>query len=335
MLEAVVGVVGVVVGVAGLVTSYAGHRHSVRESARVAAMAREVEERERELALEAERRAEVVQASLVQVMMRSRPSPLAEQWVGWSLQATNGSDQPVRDVALHYDGLPLPTTLTGGLLHAGESVSALLPTSDTSLGPARPSQPALGVVQFTDAAGVRWRRSATGMLEQRYESGSWDPRSPRVASVSTARDADRGATGGVRAADPCRTSGHGPGTAKAGAADTAAAPVPEAAAPVGVRRDGARRRGPGRLGGVVPHPVGHAPGAAPPEDRTTRAPAPSRGGTTRGPALPGRRNRRGAAPPNGLHHPGASTTGGSPTRRPPPPQNRTPPPKKTPAPPAP
>ncbi|MCX4558239.1 hypothetical protein OHA02_18795 [Streptomyces phaeochromogenes] len=181
MLEAVVGVVGVVVGVAGLVTSYAGHRHSVRESARVAAMAREVEERERELALEAERRAEVVQASLVQVMMRSRPSPLAEQWVGWSLQATNGSDQPVRDVALHYDGLPLPTTLTGGLLHAGESVSALLPTSDTSLGPARPSQPALGVVQFTDAAGVRWRRSATGMLEQRYESGSWDPRSPRVA----------------------------------------------------------------------------------------------------------------------------------------------------------
>ncbi|WP_157881543.1 hypothetical protein, partial [Streptomyces phaeochromogenes] len=146
MLEAVVGVVGVVVGVAGLVTSYAGHRHSVRESARVAAMAREVEEREQELAREAERRAEVVQASLVQVMMRSRPSPLAEQWVGWSLQATNGSDQPVRDVALHYDGLPLPTTLTGGLLHAGESVSALLPTSDTSLSPARPSQPALGVV---------------------------------------------------------------------------------------------------------------------------------------------------------------------------------------------
>ncbi|MEU9877084.1 hypothetical protein [Streptomyces phaeochromogenes] len=181
MLEAVVGVVGVVVGVAGLVTSYAGHRHSVRESARVAAMAREVEERERELAREAERRAEVVQASLVQVMMRSRPSPLAEQWVGWSLQATNGSDQPVRDVVLHYDGRPLPTSLTGGLLHAGESVSALLPTSDASLGPARPSQPALGVVEFTDAAGVRWRRSGTGMLEQRYESGSWDARPPRVA----------------------------------------------------------------------------------------------------------------------------------------------------------
>ncbi|MFD9188964.1 hypothetical protein ACFWCA_12130 [Streptomyces phaeochromogenes] len=181
MLEAVVGVVGVVVGVAGLVTSYAGHRHSVRESARVAAMAREVEERERELAQEAERRAEVVQASLVQVMMRSRPSPLAEQWVGWSLQATNGSDQPVRDVALHYGGLPLSTSLTGGLLHAGESVSALLPTSDASLGPARPSQPALGVVEFTDAAGVRWRRAATGMLEQQYESGSWDLRPPRVA----------------------------------------------------------------------------------------------------------------------------------------------------------
>ncbi|MEV4036558.1 hypothetical protein [Streptomyces umbrinus] len=181
MLEAVVGVVGVVVGVAGVVTSYAGHRHSVREAARVAAMAREVEERERELAREAELRAEVVQASLVQVVMRSRPSPLAEQWVGWSLQATNGSDQPVRDVALHYDGRPLPTSLTGGLLHAGESVSALLPTSDTSLGPARPSQPALGVVEFTDAAGVRWRRSATGMLEQRYGSGSWDTRHPQVA----------------------------------------------------------------------------------------------------------------------------------------------------------
>lgn len=179
MLEAVVGVVGVVVGVAGVVTSYAGHRHSVREAARVSAMAREVEERERELAREAERRAEVVQASLVQVVMRSRPSPLAEQWVGWSLQATNGSDQPVRDVALHYDGRPLPTSLTGGLLHAGESVSALLPTSDT--GPAHPSQPALGVVEFTDAAGVRWRRSATGMLEQRYGSGSWDTRPPLVA----------------------------------------------------------------------------------------------------------------------------------------------------------
>ncbi|MGW3424520.1 hypothetical protein [Streptomyces phaeochromogenes] len=181
MLEAVVGVVGVVVGVAGLVTSYAGHRHSVREAARVAAVAREVAERERELSREAERRAEVVQASLVQVVMRSRPSPLAEQWVGWSLQATNGSDQPVRDVALHYDGRPLPTSLTGGLLHAGESVSVLLPTSDTSRSPALPSQPALGVVEFTDAAGVRWRRSATGMLEQRYESGSWDLRLPRVA----------------------------------------------------------------------------------------------------------------------------------------------------------
>ncbi|MEU5343071.1 hypothetical protein AB0H18_19920 [Streptomyces sp. NPDC020766] len=181
MLEAVVGVVGVVVGVAGLVTSYAGHRHSVREAVRVAAMAREVEERERELAREAERQAEVVQASLVQVMMRSRPSPLTEQWVGWSLQATNGSNQPVRDIALHYDGRPLPTSLTGGLLHAGESVSALLPTSDTSDGPAHPSQPALGVVEFTDAAGVRWRRSAAGTLEQRYESGSWDARPPRVA----------------------------------------------------------------------------------------------------------------------------------------------------------
>lgn len=207
MLEAVVGVVGVIVGVAGLVTSYAGHRHSVRESARVAAMAREVEERERELALEAERQAEVVQASLVQVVMRSRPSPLAEQWVGWSLQATNGSDQPVRDVALHYDGRPLPTTLTGGLLHAGESVSALLPTSDTSLGPARPSQPALGVMQFTDAAGVRWRRSATGMLEQRYENGSWDARHPRVAPFQP--PVQTGAYGRPTPAGP-----PGPGTAQ-------------------------------------------------------------------------------------------------------------------------
>ncbi|MEU9958188.1 hypothetical protein [Streptomyces sp. NPDC050982] len=206
MLEAVVGVVGVVVGVAGVVTSYAGHRHSVREAARVTAMAREVEERERELAREAERRAEVVQASLVQVVMRSRPSPLAEQWVGWSLQATNGSDQPVRDVALHYDGRPLPTSLTGGLLHAGESVSALLPTSDPSPGPAHPSQPALGVVEFTDAAGVRWRRSATGMLEQRYGSGSWDTRPPRVAPFQP--PAQTGAYG--RRPDPAGPPGAGP-----------------------------------------------------------------------------------------------------------------------------
>ncbi|MEV2228941.1 hypothetical protein AB0H69_10255 [Streptomyces phaeochromogenes] len=210
MLEAVVGVVGVVVGVAGLVTSYAGHRHSVRESARVAAMAREVEERERELAREAERRAEVVQASLVQVMMRSRPSPLAEQWVGWSLQATNGSDQPVRDVALHYDGQPLRTTLTGGLLHAGESVSALLPTSDASLGPARPSQPALGVVEFTDAAGVRWRRSGTGMLEQRYESGSWDARPPRVAPFQPPATQTGAQTGTYGRPAPAGPPGGGP-----------------------------------------------------------------------------------------------------------------------------
>ncbi|WP_151482805.1 hypothetical protein [Streptomyces albicerus] len=184
MLEAVVAVVGTVVGVAGLATSYAGHRHSVREAARVALLTRSVEERERQLAKEAERRAEVVQASLVQVVMGSRPSPLAEQWVSHSIRATNGSDQPVRDVTLRYDGRPLPANLANGplpagrLLHAGESVSAALPASDVGPGPA---DPALGVVEFTDAAGVRWRRSTLGILERQYADGSWDAQPPNVA----------------------------------------------------------------------------------------------------------------------------------------------------------
>ena len=178
MLEAFVAVVGVVVGVAGVVTSYAGHRHSVREAVRVAALAREVEERERAVAREADQRAEAVQASLVQVVMRSGPSPLAEQWMSHSIQATNGSDQPVRDVALRYDGRLLPTSLANGLLHAGEGVGSRLPASDASLGPA---DPALGVMEFTDAAGVRWRRSTTGTLERQHGSGSWDATPPHVA----------------------------------------------------------------------------------------------------------------------------------------------------------
>ncbi|MFD9439499.1 hypothetical protein ACFWBR_12145 [Streptomyces sp. NPDC060006] len=175
MLEAVVAVVGAVVGVAGVVTSYAGHRHSVREAARVASLERAVAERESRLVREASHRAEVAQASLVQVMMRSRRSPLAEQWAGWELQVTNGSDQPIREVAPRYDGLPLPTGLAGGLLHAGQGAVAVLPVSDVV------HDPALGVVEFTDAAGARWRRYATGLLERGLAGGGWDGQAPNVA----------------------------------------------------------------------------------------------------------------------------------------------------------
>ncbi|MEV0221730.1 hypothetical protein [Streptomyces sp. NPDC050704] len=179
MLEAVVAVVGALVGVVGLVTSYSGHRHSVREAARVALLERGVREREREAERQAERQAEVVQASLVQVVMSSRPSPLAEQWLSWVLQATNRSDQPLREVALSYGGRPLPASVANGLLHAGQSLSADLPPSDV------PHNPVLGVVEFTDAAGVRWRRSAMGVLERRQAGGAWDVQPPNVAPAAS------------------------------------------------------------------------------------------------------------------------------------------------------
>ncbi|MDT0571242.1 hypothetical protein RM704_27910 [Streptomyces sp. DSM 3412] len=155
MIEVVIAVLGAVVGASALVVSIAGHRHNVRQAARLAERERRVEDRERE----ADQREQLIQSSMLHVAMVSRPSALADGYTRWHLDAVNTSNQPLVQVAVRYDGVRLDGR---EVLPAGGALTVDLPTTSVA---GSPPSPLLCSVEFTDTSGRRWRRLATGQLQ--------------------------------------------------------------------------------------------------------------------------------------------------------------------------
>lgn len=164
MIEVVIAVLGAVVGASALVVSIAGHRHNVRQAARLAERERRVEDRERE----ADQREKLIQSSMLHVTMGSRPSVLADGYARWHLEAVNTSNQPLVQLAVHYDGVRLDGR---EILPAGGRLTVDLPMTSAT---GSPPSPLLCSVEFTDSSGSRWRRLATGQLQPWAESGTAD-----------------------------------------------------------------------------------------------------------------------------------------------------------------
>lgn len=163
MIEVVIAVLGAVVGASALVVSIAGHRHNVRQAGRLAERERRIEDRERE----ADQREKLIQSSMLHVTMGSRPSVLADGYARWRLEAVNTSNQPLVQVAVHYDGVRLDGR---EILPAGGRLTVDLPMTSAN---GSPPSPLLCSVEFTDSSGSRWRRLATGQL-QPWASGTGD-----------------------------------------------------------------------------------------------------------------------------------------------------------------
>ncbi|WP_200302161.1 hypothetical protein [Streptomyces adelaidensis] len=161
MLEVLIAVLGAVVGASALLVSIAGHRHNVRQAERLAERERRIEARERE----ADQRERLTQSSMLHVAMVSGPSVLADGFVRWRLEAVNTSNQPLLQVAVHYDGVRLDAR---EVLPAGGALTVNLPTASTA---GAPPSALLCSVDFTDTSGSRWRRLATGGLQPQAAGG--------------------------------------------------------------------------------------------------------------------------------------------------------------------
>ncbi|WNZ11921.1 hypothetical protein [Streptomyces sp. 11x1] len=174
MIEVVIAVLGAVVGASALVVSIAGHRHNVRQAVRLAERERRIEDRERE----ADQREKLIQSSLLHVTMGSSRSVLADGYARWHLEAVNTSNQPLVQVAVHYDGERLDGR---EILPAGGRLTVGLPMTSAT---GSPPSPLLCSVEFTDSSGNRWRRLATGRL-QPWGTGTGDETNwqPPVAPI--------------------------------------------------------------------------------------------------------------------------------------------------------
>lgn len=165
MVEIWIAGVGVLVAAGSLTTSWLAHRLQVEragaldsQEARIAAREQRVESRERD----ADRREMLTQASMIAVGVDVRASQLHEDWRTTRLVIINASNQPVRGVETRVFDIPLGVE---DVIYAGRTWATLL-----SQGSGLSAQDAdMVTVDFTDAAGRRWRREGAGGLRQ----GTW------------------------------------------------------------------------------------------------------------------------------------------------------------------
>ncbi|WP_158697937.1 hypothetical protein [Streptomyces prunicolor] len=170
MVELVIAAVGCLVGLGGLAISYAAHRHQVGQAERLAEREQLVAERERA----ADERNTLVHASRLHVGFMATQSPLTNLDT-WVLRVINYSSQPMRDLVSFYGGERLEFDSPTGHLSPGVMREARIPSR---LAEPRPLHEAT-IVEFTDAAGLRWRRLGSGVLQCRRDNpdGSqvWGP----------------------------------------------------------------------------------------------------------------------------------------------------------------
>ncbi|WP_058043881.1 hypothetical protein [Streptomyces roseifaciens] len=191
MVQNLIAVFSLLTGLVGLTLSYAAHRQKVREGRQESALrAEELQkfrrEREQERHLnereqKAQRQRERHQASMISAHVVLSPSPIHDSWVVPKAVIQNGSNQPVRDVRVSFCG-----ELIGGwpLLGTGEGTVPLPPTQ---IPQERSDQLRDLAVEFTDVAGIRWRREGYGVLRRARQdsaspetSGAWEVGEPPI-----------------------------------------------------------------------------------------------------------------------------------------------------------
>jgi hypothetical protein len=192
MVQNLLAVLSLLIGTSGLMLSYAGHRQKVRqdthENTHRAEEQRRIEQERQRQEQEAraqqekearfQRERDRYQASMIGVHIRLSPSTLDDSWVVPQLVIHNGSSQPVRDVRAYYgdevtNELPLVDTGTH-----------FLPLPPRQLPDASVDQSGPVTVEFTDVAGIRWRREGYGFLQRAGQGVDgqeiWGPPEPAV-----------------------------------------------------------------------------------------------------------------------------------------------------------
>ncbi|QEV49442.1 hypothetical protein CP980_34250 [Streptomyces vinaceus] len=181
MVQNLVAVFSLLIGLGGLTLSFMDHRRKIRQEAQESALraeeARQRHERDLEQQLQwiereqrSQRGLERHQASLVKARFELRPSSLHNGWIVPEVVVENRSDQPVRDVRVAFLGDVIGESTT---LDTGQDAFQLAPVQA-----ARTSHKLRHVtVDFTDVAGIRWRRDGYGLL-RRAQPGAGDPDAP-------------------------------------------------------------------------------------------------------------------------------------------------------------
>ncbi|MEU9158130.1 hypothetical protein AB0D59_48295 [Streptomyces sp. NPDC048417] len=189
MVQNLIAAFSLLIGMAGLTLSYAAHRQKVRqESQEYALHTEELEkfqrdrERERQLREQeqsARRQREQLQASMIRTNVVRLVSPLNSNWVVPRVVVQNRSNQLVRDVRVSFGDEVIGELI---YLDTGEETFPLPPTESSEAG----YQERI-ILEFTDIAGIRWRRERFGTLRRaRPGTNGWeDPEPPVIEQGAT------------------------------------------------------------------------------------------------------------------------------------------------------
>lgn len=173
MTEILIAAFSALVAAGAVAVSFAAHRHQVQRAAVLDAKEARVESRERQVEereAEAERRETRSQASMIAVRALMVPSSLHGNWHRVELDITNHSNQAVFGLNVSYQDQEVEEGARG--ISPGCTRTVPLEFFEPS---GRPAVLDKIRIEFTDAAGVRWRRDADGGLRRQQQGNdAWE-----------------------------------------------------------------------------------------------------------------------------------------------------------------
>jgi hypothetical protein len=176
MVQNLIAALSTLIALAGLAVSYLGHRDKVRREDELARLRQELEK-------EAEQQGVQAQASKLDVHVDVGRSQLHNGWAVPKLVVENQSNQPVHDLVVSFHDKVVAEM---PLLDTGDTAFPL-PLSEGST----PAGLLLRhvTVDFTDAAGIRWRREGRGSLRSGSGNealGTWQWGRPEQSRIEPA-----------------------------------------------------------------------------------------------------------------------------------------------------
>ncbi|MFJ9819693.1 hypothetical protein ACIRU3_31410 [Streptomyces sp. NPDC101151] len=171
MVQNLIAAFSLLIGLAGLTLTYAAHRQKGRQDSQT-----ELKLRERRRI--ARRQRERHQASMISTNVVGLRHTLDSNWIIWTVEIENRSNQPVRDVCVCFRGDVIGES---PLLGTGECAFPLPPSESDAAG----YQMHI-TADFTDVSGIRWRREGYGALRRAHQGADgWeDPEPPDIQWVA-------------------------------------------------------------------------------------------------------------------------------------------------------
>ncbi|MFJ7200977.1 MULTISPECIES: hypothetical protein [unclassified Streptomyces] len=173
MIDSISTVISTLVALGALAVSFIVHRHQVRRAHVLDARERRLEAAEQRMAdrqAAADRGAVLAQASMIDIRIVWAASRLVDGLTTPELKLTNVSNQPVLDLRARIADAPVDS-VTGGITSAGSRSFPLTRAMamDATVEPRELN------VDFTDAAGIRWRRDGSGGIREgtQLDTGEW------------------------------------------------------------------------------------------------------------------------------------------------------------------